>query len=96
MLKNSFCQSWAPHRETQRRKEVEMCVTFKSFPSHLAALEPQRVPLFAWHRSSQGHMATDWHRLAKGDREREVEWVRGRGRWRHSRVERKEKEHVKK
>lgn len=46
-----------------------MCVTFKSFPSLLAALEPQRVPLFVWHKSSEGCMVTGWHRLANGERE---------------------------
>lgn len=50
-----------------------MCVTFKSFHSLLAALEPQRVALFTGHKSSTGHMVTDWHRLARGEREKRGE-----------------------
>ncbi|KAM7367109.1 hypothetical protein PAMP_015033 [Pampus punctatissimus] len=37
--------------------------------ARLGAFEPQRVPLFAWHKSSQGHMVTGRHRLANGERE---------------------------
>lgn len=55
-----------------------MCVTFKSFLSLLEALEPQRVPLFAGHKSSPGHMVTDWHRLAKAEREKRLEKNRNR------------------
>ena len=64
------------HIDRQKGEGSEMCVTFKSFPSHLAALEPQRVPLFAWHRGAQGHMVTYWLGLAKGGKEREVNWER--------------------
>lgn len=38
---------WA-HTE---RQKVEMCVTFKSFPTLFVTLKPERVPLFVWHKS---------------------------------------------
>lgn len=65
---NSFYLSWA-HTERHREEGSEMCVTFKFFPCLLAALKPQRFPLFAWHKSSHGHPLA-W--TAKGRKRSEV------------------------